>query len=289
MKFEIFRSLLFIPIPVIISCGNPRKDRPLQPTISETELAVSQVDKYSAIWSNFFPFLQALSPEVELTDGKAYRKFKGDTTRHRLLPDSVYSLGGDRALLLLRCIPGEGPCSHAEAAYFQLVIFNLEGDSLKVLQESSLLPVYSPWCDKLEPRILSIKGVPHLLFEMSDSHQESWRERYWMISVGERNFGALVWEEEIYTKGLKEGDRDEVGVFPVEEMEAEVEFDTSRCAEGIWIVKLSKTFTKSISNATEGEPSPESQGKVDSFKPIIKKERLQMIYRMNNNGKLVRQ
>jgi hypothetical protein len=109
MKFEIFHLLLLILIQGIISCGNVSKEGPSQPSMSETEAVVSQDDKYSAIRSNFFPILQALSPEVDLTDGKAYRKFKGDTTRYRLLPDSVYSLGGDRALLLLRCIAGDPP------------------------------------------------------------------------------------------------------------------------------------------------------------------------------------
>jgi len=167
-------------------------------------------------------------------------------------------------------------------------IAHLRIESIHVLKESDLLPVYSPGYDKLEPGLLTIKGVPHLLFEMSDSHQESWRERYWMISVGERNFGALVWEEEIYTKGLKEGDRDEVGVFPVEEMEAEVGFDTTRCSEGIWVMNISKTTTESLSNATEGEPSPESQERLDNFKPVVKNQRLKKVYRMNSDGRLVK-
>jgi hypothetical protein len=271
-----------------MSCGNASKEQPSQTIVTESEVSAALDEKYGSITPDLFPNLEALFPEVELTDGKAYLRFESDTARYRLIPDSVYSLDGARALLLLRCIRGDEPCSHADAAYFLLVKYNQEGGSFKVLQESPLLPVYSPWCDKLEPRIHSIKGVPHLLFEMSDSHQESWREYYWMISAGEQNFGALVWEEEIYTKGMTEGNMDKTGVFPVKQMEAEVEFDTTHCDEGVWVMNISKTTTESLSNATEGEPSPESQKLVDNFKPVVKEEQLKKVYRMSRNGRLVR-
>ncbi len=234
----------------------------------------------------YVSYLRKLQPNVQLLS-IAYRQFQGDTNIYQLFPDSMYPLSESRTLLLLRCIPGEGPCSHAEAAYFQLVMYSKDGDSINVLKESDLLPVHSPWCDKLTPRIFTIKGVPHLLFEMSDSHQEFWREKYWMISAGERNFGALVWEEDVHTKGLKEGKMDTIGVFPVEEMEAEVGFDTTRCSEGFWVMNISKTTIKRLSNASIGEPSLESERSVASFKPVVKEERLQTVYRLNRDGRLV--
>ena len=288
MRTLVFRLILFLLLAGIISCGSFQREEPGPPALTETELSAPVISEDAGAGNDSLSFLKALAPSVELENGKAWRRFDGDTACYRIIPDSLFRLDGNGTLVLFRCIPGEEPCSHAEAAYFQLVEYNEEGGSLKVLQESALLPVYSPWCDKLDPRKITIRGVPHLLFEMSDGHQESSREQYWMISLGEKNFGTLVWEEEVYTAGLTEGDRNKIGVFPVEEMEAEVEFDTTRCDEGVWVMKLSKTITKSLSNASEGEPSPESRKAVDDFGAVVKKQQLKKVYRMNRQGRLVK-
>ena len=292
-NLEKMKSLRSLPIFILmlgfqlIACG--KKENPSQATILESLVDEIRPTPENAIEFpyEYLSYLRKLQPRVQLFS-MAYRQFQGDTNIYQLFPDTMYPISENRTLLLLRCIPGEEPCSHAEAAYFQLVMYSEDDDSINVLKESDLLPVHSPWCDKLTPRIFTIKGVPHLLFEMHDSHQEFWREQYWMISAGERNFGALVWEEEIYTKGLKEGKMDTIGVFPVEEMEAKVEFDTTRCSEGIWVMNISKTTTESLSNASIGDPSPESQEVVDSFEPVVKEDIIKKMFRMNRDGKLIK-
>jgi hypothetical protein len=91
----------------------------------------------------------------------------------------------------------------------------------------------------------------------------------------------------IYTSGLKEGPRDEIGVFPVEEMEATVEFDTTRCQEGIWTMTISKTITKRFSNASIGEPSPESEVGVRNTKQEVQKKNEIFRYFLNQQGRLI--
>ena len=69
---------------------------------------------------------------------------------------------------------------------------------------------------------------------------------------------------------------------------AEVGFDTTRCAEGVWVMNITKTTTKKRSNASIGDPSPEPQQVVDDFEPVVEEEQLATEYRMNRKGWLVR-
>jgi len=254
----------------------------------ETDLSLSTDADGSFSDSAMHPYLEALEWKLELRDdGIAYRYFNEDTTRYRLFPDTLFNLENKRVIMMFRCVPGDDPCCHAEAARFQLVEYHTIGKKPRVLRQSSLLPVYSPWCDKLSPTLIRLKGIPHLFFKMSDGHQESSREEYWMISLSDRNFGATVWKDVIYTSGLKEGHRDDIGVFPVEEMEAFVEFDSSRCEEGIWALTISKIITKRLSNVCLGEPSPESEERVRNTPPVAKESEDMRVYRMDGEGRLV--
>ena len=254
----------------------------------ETDLSLSTDADGSFSDSAMYPYLKALVGQLELTDdGRAYRYFNEDKTRYRLFPDTLLNLENKRVIVMFRCVSGDDPCCHAEAARFQLVEYHTIGKKPSVLRQSNLLPVYSPWCDKLSPTLIRLKGIPHLFFEMSDGHQESSREEYWMISLSDRNFGATVWKDVIYTSGLKEGHRDDIGVFPVEEMEAFVEFDSSRCEEGIWAVTISKTITKRLSNACLGEPSPESEERVRNTPPVVRDTKNRVEYRLDAIGRLV--
>ncbi|MGR6088482.1 MAG: hypothetical protein ACU4F9_09920 [Arcticibacter sp.] len=169
-----------------------------------------------------------------------------------------------------------------------MVIYSYEGEKSIVLQESELLPVYSPCCDQLKPLLFHVKGNPHILFEISDGHQDSWHEHFWLVSANQQNFGSVVWEEKVYTQSLVEGEMDKDGVFPVMEMEAKVEFDTSKCSDGIWIMNTSKIMTQSLSNASEGTPSSESQQTVNSFKPIVKKLLEKKVFKMRRDGRFVK-
>lgn len=219
--------------------------------------------------------------------GPISRRYPGDTTYYTLHPDTLLELEPGRMVLLFRCTPGPAPWSHAEAARFQLVEYTYKNNPLHVQRQSSLLPLYSPWCDKLRPRLIRLKGIPHLLFEMDDVHQGTAHSAYWMISAGPENFGSLVWHEDVYTSTYSMGQSDTLGVFEEEKMEASIEFDTTRCAEGIWVMIVSKTTTKSLSNASEGEPSPESEERVRNTPPVVKESVDKRIYRMDGTGRLV--
>ncbi len=122
---------------------------------------------------------------------------------------------------------------------------------------------------------------------MDDVHQENAHSEYWMISAGPQNFGSLVWHEDVYTSTYSMGHSDAMGVFEEEKMEATVEFNNTRCAEWVWGMTISKTISKSLSNASEGEPSPESEERVRNTPPVVKESEDKRVYRMDGQGRLV--
>jgi len=277
---------IVLPCFLLLAGCSGRTDDTSLPERVVGQLPIISADNTVTI-DTLSPYLGALQGEIIWREGGAWRVFPGDTIQYKILADTVYKLNGGREVVVFRCIAGDEPCSHAQAALFQIVQYQVTGDDASVIRQSKLLPVYSPWCDQLAPQLIRLKGIPHLLFEMHDSHQGNAHSEYWMISAGERNFGKLVWHEDVYTATYSMGDSDSLGFFEEEEMEASIEFDTTRCDQGKWVMNISKTITKRLSNIYGEESVPESKDGVRNTPPVVKTNRVRKAYVMNAAGRLV--
>ncbi len=110
---------ILLPILLLLSgCAGRTIEGHAYEVEYETQDGLSDDD---AIPPARLPYVRALQKEVKWSDGQAWRKFSGKKGRYRVIPDTVYPVDRYRELVVFRCMEGEGPCSHADAAFFQII------------------------------------------------------------------------------------------------------------------------------------------------------------------------
>jgi len=232
------------------------------------------------------PYLNPIINQSKIKDGFIWRMNKSDTTNYIVVIDSIFHLGGNKDVVLYCWLPKACSYSHADLAQFQLVEYSNSNGEIRLLKESKLLPAWSPFCDKIKTTLINLKNTPHLFFNVEDGNNGVFTNYNWIVSITDKNFGSTILEKNIQKSNISISEADAKGISTAIEMEAEINFDSSLCDQGKWIINVKQQNTERL--ITESEiPTKAIIQKIKSTKPETKIELFKLIYSMGENGNLV--
>jgi hypothetical protein len=270
--------LFFVLVSLYFSCTDKHNQS------SKNEIALNLNPQFYN--TSQISYLNPIINQSKIKDGFIWRRNKSDTTNYIVVIDSIFHLGGNKDVVLYRWLPKAGPYCHADLAQFQLIEYSNSNGEIRLLKESKLLPVWSPFCDKINTTLINLKNTPHLFFNVEDGNNGVFTSYNWIVSISDKKFGNIVLEKKIQKSDISISEADAKGISTAIEMEAEINFDSSLCDQGKWIINVKQQTTEKL--ITESEiPTKAIIQKIKSTKQETKIELFKLIYSMDENGNLV--
>jgi hypothetical protein len=269
--------LFFVLVSLYFSCTDKHNQS------SKIEIALNLNPQFYN--NSQLPYLNPIINQSKIKDGFIWRRNKSDTTNYIVVIDSILHLGGNKDVVLYRWLPKAGIYSHADLAQFQLVEYSNSNGEIRFLKESKLLPVWSPFCDKIKTTLINLKNTPHLFFNVEDGNNGVFTNYNWIVSITDKNFGSTILEKNIQKSNISISEADAKGISTAIEMEAEINFDSSLCDQGKWIINVKQQTTERLT--TESEiPTKAIIQKIKSTKPIVNTVNKKLVFEMDLEGKL---
>lgn len=235
--------------------------------------------------SNQLSYLNPIINKSKIKDGFIWRTNKSDTTNYIVVIDSVFHVEGNKDIALLRWLPKPGSFSHVDLAQFQLIEYSNTNGEIQFVKESELLPIWSPFCDKVNAHLIYLKNTPHLFFNVEDGNNGLFTSYNWIVSMSDKNFGSTILDKNIQKSDISISEVDAMGISESIEMEAEINFDSSLSDQGKWIINVKQQTTKQFITDAEN-PTKEVLQKIKSTKPVTKTENKKLVFEMGMDGML---
>ena len=172
-----------------------------------------------------------------------------------------------------------------DLAQFQLIEYSNTNGEIQFVKEPELLPVWSPFCDKVNAQLIYLKNKPHLFFNVEDGNNGLFTSYNWIVSMSDKNFGSTILDKNLQKSDISISEADAMGISESIEMEAEINFDSSLCDQGKWIINVKQQTTKQLITKAEN-PAKEVLQRIKSTKPVIITENKKLVFEIGEDGML---